>query len=156
REQATRASMKAVAYHGVPLWIHPSKDTLSVALISEGLLLVASQRSLEAAIDRTDGAGGNRRYSPLLSRAARFSQNADLWVISTRLPDPLASLFVPIEAEAKSFEGSLSLRDGLHVEAVLDTGSVDEASGVAGELRKSIPSLPVIARGLQVAAAESS
>jgi len=159
REQAAQASMKAATYHGVPLWIHPSKDTLSVAVISEGLLLVASRRSLEAAIDRTDPESSrpaNRRYSPLLARAARFSHNADLWVIATQLPDPLASLFVPIEAEAKSFEGSLSLREGLHVEAVLDAGSADDASGVAGELRKSIPSLPAIARGLQVAVAESS
>jgi hypothetical protein len=159
REQATHASMKAATYRGVPLWVHPSKETLSVAVISEQLLLVASRRSLEAAIDRTDPENArpaNRRYSPLLARAARFSHNADLWVIATQLPDPLASLFVPIEAEAKSFEGSLSLREGLHVEAVLDAGSADGAKGVAGELRKSIPSLPEIARGLQVAAGESN
>jgi hypothetical protein len=162
REQATQAAMKATTYRGVPLWIHPSKETLSVAVISEGLLLVASRRSLEAAIDRTDPGAAestrpvNRRYSPLLARAARFSQNADLWVIATQLPDPLASLFVPIEAEAKSFEGSLSLREGLHLEAVLDAGSADDAAGVARELRKSVPSLPAIARGLQVAAVETS
>jgi len=159
REQAMQASMKATTYRGVSLWIHPSKDTLSVAVVGEGLLLVASRRSLEAAIDRTDPESArpaNRRYSPLLARAARFSQNADLWVIATHLPDPLASLFVPIDAEAKSFEGSLSLREGLHLEAVLDAGSADDATGVAAELRKSIPSLPAIARGLQVAAAESS
>jgi hypothetical protein len=48
------------------------------------------------------------------------------------------------------------LREGLHVEAVLDAGSADGAKGVAGELRKSIPSLPEIARGLQVAAGESN
>jgi len=159
REQATHASMKAATYRSIPLWVHPSKETLSVAVISEHLLLVASHRSLEAAIDRTDPESArpaNRRYSPLLPRAARFSHNADLWVIATRLPDPLASLFVPIEADAKSFEGSLSLREGLHLEAVLEAGSPDDASGVASELRKSIPSLPAIARGLQVAAAESS
>src|SRR5260370_25220073 len=162
REQALRAGMKAASYRGVALWIHPAKDTLSVAMIGEQLLLVGGRPALESAIDRAhpgapEGARpANRRYSPLLARAAHFAQSSDLWVVATRLPDPLASLFVPIDVDGNGFEGSLSLRGGLHVEALLDAGSVEEARAVTLNLRGSIPSLPAIARRLQVAAAEGS
>jgi hypothetical protein len=162
REQALRARMKVASYRGVALWIHPAKDTLSVAMIGEQLLLVGGRRALESAIDRVDPGApegarpANRRYSPLLARAARFAQSSDLWVVATRLPDPLASLFVPIDVEGSGFEGSLSLRGGLHVEALLDAGSVEGARTATANLRGSIPSLPAIARRLQVAATEGS
>jgi hypothetical protein len=146
RQQASLKAMKPASYRGIALWISPGK-TLSIALYDESLLLIGARKTLEAAIDR--GMEGGRNYSPLLSRAARYSQE-DLWVVSTRLPDPLASLFVPLETEARGFEGGVSLRGGLRIDAMLDAGSEDAAAFAADALQKSIPSLPSIVSGLKV------
>ena len=61
-------------------------------------MLVGARKTLQAAIDRSLMETG-RTYSALLPRAARFSQTGDLWVVAVKLPDPLASLFVPLDAE---------------------------------------------------------
>lgn len=148
RAQATAQAMKPTVYRGVELWISPGKSTLSVARISDQVLLVGLRRTLESAIDR-NLAEGERRYSPLLQRAARFS-GQDLWVVATQLPDSLASGFVPLDVEARGFEGSVSLSDGIRVEATLAAGSPDEAAVLEGRLRRVAPSLPPVAQGLQV------
>lgn len=148
RGQALAKGMAPASYHGVALWISRDKSTLSVALLDEALLLIGSRKTLEVAIARSTEAG--RHYSPLLSRAARFSQR-DLWVVATQLPDPLASLFVPLDAPARGFEGGVSLRDGLQFDATLDAGSEDGAAVVADEIGQSIPTLPSIARSMEVA-----
>jgi hypothetical protein len=155
RAEAVSKGLKPAVYRDVPLWISPGKNTLSIAQISDQLLLIGLRKTLEAAIDRSLAETG-RRYSPLLARAARFALAQDLWVLATQLPDPLASLFVPVDAEAQSFEGAISLRDGLRVEAVFDAGSEQAAAQIAEKLRQEIPGLPVIARGLQVTAAADS
>jgi hypothetical protein len=145
--QAAAAHMKVTVYNNVVMWIAPGK-TLSVAELSDKILLIGLKKTLEDAVDR-DAAETDRHYSPLLARAARF-QSTDLWVVATQLPDPLASLFVPIESEAKGFEGSASVRDGLHLEATLDAGSENAAQVVGETLRSSIATLPAIAHDLQV------
>jgi len=152
RSQATLKGLRPAVYRGVELWISPGKTTLSVAQVSDQLLLIGLHKTLEAAIDRSLAETG-RRYSPLLARAARYAQTQDLWVISTQLPDPLASLFVPLDAEARSFEGAISVRDGLQLEAALDAGSEEAAAQVAENLRQSIPNLPGVVRGLKVTVA---
>jgi hypothetical protein len=153
RAQASAQSMKPTAYKGVDLWISPGKSTLSVARISDHILLAAFRRNLEAAIDRNQAqqnqGQGERRYSPLLKRAARFS-GQDLWVIATQLPDPLASRFVPLDVEARGFEGSVSLEDGIRLEGTLAAGSQDDASLLTAKLHQLTSGLPSIARGLQV------
>jgi hypothetical protein len=149
REQTTRAGMKPASYRGVTLWIAADPESLGVAVISDGLLLLGSRRTLESALDRTQP-DAQKHYSPLLARAAHFAQTADLWVVATRLPDPLASLFVPIEADAKGFEGLLSVGDGLYINAVIDAGSEKGAAEVVGALRGSTSSLPAVLRGLQI------
>lgn len=162
RTQATAAHMKPASYKNVALWISPGK-TLSVAELSspsgDQLLLIGLRKTLEAAIDRYEDrfeekadqgpAGTDRHYSPLLARGALF-QSKDLWVVANQLPDPLASLFVPIEAETRNFEGSVSVRGGLHLEATLDAGTDDAAETIGETLRGSIPTLPAIAHDLQV------
>jgi hypothetical protein len=145
--QAAAAHMKLSVYNNVLLWISPGK-TLSVAQMSDKLLLIGQKKTLEDAIDR-DAAESDRHYSPLLARAARF-QSTDLWVVASHLPDPLASLFVPIESEAKGFEGGATVRDGLHLEATLDAGSENAAQVIGETLRNSISSLPAVAHDLQV------
>ena len=152
RAQAASKGLKLSSYKGTELWIAPGK-TLSLAVVNEALLLVGSRKTLEAAIDRTaleTGTGG-RRYSPLLARGARWA-GSDLWVVASRLPDPLANLFVPLEAEARGFDGGVSVRDGVVLEATLDAGSEENAASIADNLRQTLPSLPEVARGLKVEA----
>jgi hypothetical protein len=147
--QATRLGMKPATYRGVELWISPGSATRSVAQMSGQLLLIGTRKTLEDAVDRSL-AQTLRRNSPLLARAARFSETRDLWVVATQLPDPLASLFVPLDAGAKGFEGGISVDRGLEAEAALRAASEDAAAEVAENLRQSIPSLPAVARTLQV------
>lgn len=150
--EAAAQSMKPTSYRGVELWISPGRTTMSLARVSDQILLVGLRKTLESAIDRNqpdNPADRDRRYSPLLPRAARFSGH-ELWVVATQLPDPLASGFVPVDVEARGFEGSVNLSDGIRVEATLATGSPDEASALEGRLQRLAPSLPPVARGLQV------
>ena len=113
--------MKAAVYRGVNLWISPGKTTLSVAQISDQVILIGLFKTLEDAVDRNQ-AETDRRYSPLLARGARLAPNNDLWVVATHLPDPLASIFVPIDAESESFDGGISVRDGLDLHAFARCG----------------------------------
>ncbi len=147
RSQAAALRMQAASYHGIRLWIASAKGTLSLAQLSDQMLLAGTRASLEAAIDRSQS--DRRRYSPLLSRGARYSQ-AELFVIADRLPDPLASIFVPIEFETRAFEGYVSFANGLAVEASFDAGNDDKAAVVAESIRQSVPSLPPVAQTLEV------
>jgi len=159
RLQAAREGFKPARYRGVEEWISPEKSTLSMAQLSAQIVLLGSRKTLEEAIDRsvtdTTGTENARRYSPLLARAARFS-NADLWVVANQLPDPLASLFVPLDAEARSFEGAVSLGEGLRIDATLGAGSEEAAAETAERLRQSIPGLPGVARTLRVSVSADS
>jgi len=149
--QAAAKGLKPSGYRGVELWISPGK-TLSIAQMSDQLLMVGLRKTLEAAIDRNQAESGTERhYSPLLAHAAKFAQK-DLWVVAANLPDPLASLFVPLETEARGFEGGVSVRDGLQIDATLDAGSEDSAAIIAENLRQTLPGLPEIARGLKIEA----
>lgn len=150
RSQAAAKGMKPAGYRGYELWIAPATSSLSVAQLSEQLVLIGSRKALDAAIDRSLTETG-RVYSPLLARAARFAQTMDLWVVAAQLPDPLASRFVPFEADARSFEAGVSTRDGLQLEASLEAESDRAAADAAANLRRTIPALPEIARNLQIA-----
>jgi hypothetical protein len=147
RAEAAKLGMKPATYQGVAMWISPDKSVLSVALLNDQMLLAGARSTLESAIDRSQSE--RRHYSPLLARAARYAES-DLWVVADRLPDPLANIFVPIEAPhgAGGFEGYAIVRGGLTVEASLDAGTEDNAAAVAEDLRQSASSLP-IAQGLE-------
>jgi hypothetical protein len=151
RVQASAKGMKLGSYRSVNIWISPGKTTLSVAQISDQLILIGLLKTLQDAVDRSQ-AETDRRYSPLLARAARLAPGKDLWVVATQLPDPLASLFVPIDAESQGFDGGISVRDGLELHASLDAASNKAAAGIATKLRQSIPTLPAIARTMEVTA----
>lgn len=147
QKQAAANGLKPVQYCGIDEWISPNDSTLGVAQWSGQLLLIGARETLESAIDR--GLEPERRYSPLLARAAGFASR-DLWVVANRLPDPLANVFVPLEVEARGFEGAVSVRDGLRLEASIEAESAQSAAAIAEDLRKSIPSWPIVARGLAV------
>lgn len=147
-QQAQRAGLRRLVYRGVTLWIRDPASALGVAQISEQILLVGARKTLESAVDRSLLETG-RAYSGLLPRAARFSQTGDLWVVAVRIPDPLANLFVPLDAEGFGFEGQVSLRNGLSVEASFDTASTAAAEAIAAHLQEQAQTLPAFARNLE-------
>lgn len=146
RDQAANKGLKAMTYRGIDMWFAP-QGTLSVARLSDQLVMIGEPKVLEMAVDRnmTD----SKNYCPLLTRAAKFSQK-DLWVVASQLPDDLANRFVPLDTEAQSFEGWISVRNGLEIEATLAARSEQEAVTSAEKLRKSVPTLPAIARSLEI------
>jgi len=151
RAQAAKLGMKAGSYQSVNIWLASEKSGLSIAQVSDQLLLAGSRAALVAAIDRS--LAERRHYAPVLSRAARYSR-ADLFVVTDRLPDPLASIFVPLDlaagAQTGGFEGYVMVGDGLTLEASLDAGAEDKAEIIGANLRQSIPLLPAVVRGLEV------
>lgn len=147
RTQAAKIGMKPATYQGVVLWISAGKSELSIAMLNEQLLLAGSRSALNAAIDRS--LAERRHYSPLLARAARYAQT-DLWVVANRLPDPLANIFVPIDAQTGGFEGYVTLANGLTLEASVDAQSEANAQKVAQSVQQSIASLPAVAQGMEV------
>jgi hypothetical protein len=147
KQQAQRAGLNHFVYRGVTLWVPTSGDKLGVAQISEQIVLVAARKTLESAIDRNLLETG-RPYSGLLQHAARFAQTGDLWVVALRIPDPLANLFVPLDAEGVEFEGQVSLRNGLSVAASFDAPSTDAAAAVVEHLKEQVQTLPAFARNL--------
>ena len=159
RDQAQRDGLLRTSYRGVTLWLPDQASKLGVAQISEQLVLVGNRKTLQAAIDRSLSQSG-RLYSPLLPRAARFSQTGDLWVVTVKLPDPLAGLFVPglfvpMDADALEFLGQISVRDGITMEASFDAGSDEAAADFARGLRERAPSFSALAQGLEATADRS-
>lgn len=148
KDQAPRAGLHRLSYHGVTLWIPDATSALGIAQISEQLVLIGARKTLQSAIDRSLQPSG-RSYSSLLPKAARFSQTGDLWVVAIRLPDPLANLFVPLDAEGYGFLGQLSLRDGVSLEASFDASSIDAAASIAAHIKEQAQSLPAFAQALE-------
>ena len=157
--QATAEGFRATSYKNVNLWIAPQPTALSIALMSPQIVLLGSRKILAEAIDRAadlatqDGEtarASKRKYSPLLARAAQFAHNTDLWVVSSRLPDPLASRFVPLEVDAHGFEGWVSVQNGLRLEAALAASSSEEALVLAEHLRAYFAGLTSLAHGVEL------
>lgn len=148
KEQAQRAGLHRQVYRGVALWIPGDSEKPGVAQMSEQIVLVGARKTLESAVDRSLLETG-RPYSGLLPHAARFAETGDLWVVAVRIPDPLASLFVPLDAQGYEFEGQVSLRSGLSVEASFDAASTDAAAAIADQLKQQAQSLPAFAQNLE-------
>ncbi|HEV1284730.1 MAG TPA: hypothetical protein VNU44_05445 [Bryobacteraceae bacterium] len=153
RDQAAKRGLKAMTYRNIDMWFATEKGALSIARFSDQLVIIGDAKALQAAVDRS--MSDSKNYSPLLARAAQFAQK-DLWVVASQLPDDLANRFVPLDTEAQSFEGSVSVRNGLEMEAVLSAASAQQATASAEKLRKAVPALPAIARGLQVTAEDDA
>jgi len=149
RDQAGRKGWKRAPYKDFEIWVTPGKETLSLARMTDQLMLVGRVKTLQDAIDRTLLEGTEHAYSALLGRAARYAQD-DLWVVANRLPDPLAEHFVPIEAEADGFEGGVTLQGGVRMGAVFTVETEEAAGQLAEALKQSIAMLPPMAREIQV------
>jgi hypothetical protein len=154
REQAAAAGFQKSAWKGAELWLAPDVDQLSVAWIHERLLLVGQPRILKESIARVSDPK-NRLYSPLLARAARYADQ-DLWIVARRLPDALASRFVPLEAEASAFEGALSMWNGLHLVAAIERPTPSQALELADDLAELLASRPVVAEGAEITTKDRS
>lgn len=147
--QAAKLGLWKSSYQGVRLWIAPKKDRRSVAHINDSLILVGWRDTLEAAIDRgmlTE----LRQYSPLLARGARMAPNADLWIAANALPDPLVSVFLPLKMETGEFDGTVSARNGLRLDARYNMSSTEDALLSAGYFRQAIPDFHAVLQGLHV------
>ncbi len=138
---------KPMTYRGIDVWFATEKGALSIARLNDQLVMLGDPKTLEIAIGR--GLSDSKQYSPLLARAAKFAQK-DLWVVASQLPDDLASRFIPLDIEAENFEGSLSVRNGLELNATLAAKSEQEAAASAEKLRGNVPTLPAIARSLEI------
>ena len=149
REQATRKGWKRAQYKDFEIWVTPGKETLSLARMTDQLMLIGRVKTLQDAIDRSLLEGTEQSYSPLLARAARYAHD-DVWVVAYSLPDALADHFVPIDAQADGFEGSVALQSGVRMGAVFSVASEDAAGQLAEELKQSIAMLPPMARAIQI------
>lgn len=149
REQATRKGWKRAQYKDFEIWVTPGRETLSLARMTDQLMLVGRVKTLQEAIDRSLMEGTEQSYSPLLARAARYAQD-DVWVVAHRLPDALADHFVPIDAQADGFEGGVTVQGGVRMGATFSVETEEAAGQLAETLKQSIAMLPPMARGIQV------
>jgi len=147
--QAASLGMQPMDYDGVRLWIARGKDRRSLAQINDNLLLIGWKETLEAAIDRSLLTTG-RQMSPLLARGARLASNFDMWISATALPDPLVSVFVPVEFETADFDGGLSARNGLVLDAHYSMGTPQNAGESADYFRQAVPDFHPLLRGMNV------
>ena len=148
RTQAAAQGMRRTTYKSVEIWVSPEADVHSVAYLNEKLLLVGTVEAIEEAVARVANPK-EKSYSPLMARAARYSKE-DLWVVTSALPDRLASLFVPFEVEASGFEGAVSAWGGLHAVASIERPSAMKALDFADSLAETLASRPALAEGTEI------
>ena len=155
RDQAARKGLKRALYRDVEIWVTPGKETLSIARMSDQLVLLARLKNLQDAIDRSLLEEANRGVSPLLARAAHYAQD-DLWVVAAGLPDPLAGRFLPIDTPAEGFDGGVSLENGLRLQAAFATSSEDAANQLVETLKGMLVSMPLATRGIEIGIDQNS
>lgn len=148
-EQATSLGLRSVDYDGVRMWISPGTRRRSVAQVSETLLLIGFRDTLEAAIDRSL-LTAERQSSPLLARGAHLAATYDLWIAAASLPDPLVSVFIPLKLESGDFDGGVSLRRGLTIDARYDMATPEDAEASADYFREAVPGFHALLHGLNV------
>ncbi len=154
RAQAESKGLKKVAFRPAELYVSTDPAVLSIAYVSEKLVLVGSRRTLEDTINRIANPK-DRAFSPLLARAARYSKE-DLWVVASRLPDPLASRYLPVEIDATAFEGSVSAWDGLHMVASVERPTPNKALDFADSLAEVLAARPAMAVGTEITTRDRS
>jgi len=149
REQAIRKGLKRALYHEVEIWVTPGRETLSIARMSDQLVLLGRVKNLQDAIDRSLLEEVKRGYSPVLARASHYAQD-DLFVVAAHLPDALAERFIPIDTDADGFEGGVSLTGVLKLKAVFSASSEEAADQVVEALKGMLVSMPLATRGIEI------
>jgi hypothetical protein len=148
RREAQEKGWKASTYRNIGLWVAAGETTLSVAQFSDQLLLIGKIPTLRDTIDRSLQEK-DRAYSKLLARAARYAKE-DLWIVAARLPDPLADRFMPLELKARSFEGSVSFWDGMHLVAAIEAAGEPAAVALAESLSESVQTQSAFTEGTEI------
>jgi hypothetical protein len=141
RNEAIAKGFRRDDFRSAEVWLAPDHSQ-SVAFVSNQLLVIGSPAEIKDALE-------NRPPSPLLARAARYAAE-DLWVVSSSLPDPLASLFIPIETQATAFEGSVSVWDGLHLVAAIQRDTSSSATELAQNLKLIFDLRPALEQGTEI------
>lgn len=149
--QAQRRGLSRSAYREVALWLPKSTGGMGVARVSDEILLVGTQQTLEAAIDRSLAESAHQD-SPLFSKAAGLSESGDVWAVAAKLPDPLVGEFMPLETTGVNLLGQASAHDGLTLAASFDAASADAAGDFVRGLREKALSWPEAARGFEATA----
>lgn len=147
--QAAVLGMRSADYDGVRMWIAPGTRGRSVAQVSDTLLLIGFRDTLEAAVDRSL-LTAERQASPLLARGAHLAASYDLWITATALPDPLVSVFIPVAFESGDFDGGVSVRRGLVLDARYDMATPEDAELSAGYFREAVPSFNALLQDMNV------
>jgi hypothetical protein len=147
--QATALGMRSADYDGVRMWIAPGTRGRSVAQVSDTLLLIGFRDTLEATIDRSLLTAG-RQSSPLLPRGAHLAATYDLWITATALPDPLVTVFMPMELESGDFDGGVSIRHGLALDARYDMATPEDAALSADYFREAVAGFHALLHGMNV------
>jgi hypothetical protein len=141
--------MRSADYDGVRMWIAPGTRGRSVAQVNDTLLLIGFRDTLEAAIDRSL-LTAERQLSPLLARGAHLAATYDLWITATALPDPLVSVFLPLDLASANFDGGVSVRRGLILDARYDMATPEDAELSADYFREAVPGFQALLRGMNV------
>jgi hypothetical protein len=147
--QATASGMRAADYDGVRMWLAPGTSGRGVAQVSDTLLLIGFGDTLKAAIDRSLMTA-ERQSSPLLARGAHLAAAYDLWVTAASLPDPLVSVFIPFDLESADFDGGVSIRRGLILEARYDMATPEDAELSADYFREAVLGFHALLHGMNV------
>ena len=150
-EEAIGAGLRLSTYKGVRIWFAPEKNRRSLAQVSDTLLLVGWKDTLEAVIDRGMDSTA-RTNAPLLGRGAKLAGNSDFWIATTELPNPLVTVFVPLGIETGDFDGAVSVRGGLRVDARYAMGSTEDAVLSAQYFRDAAASFHAILKNLHIIA----
>jgi hypothetical protein len=141
--------MRAIDYDGVRLWLAAGARGRSLAQVSDTILLIGFRDTLEAAIDRSL-LTAERQSSPLLPRGAHLAAIYDLWITATALPDPLVSVFIPMQLESGDFDGGVSVRRGLILDARYDMATREDAETSADYFRDAVPGFHALLHGMNV------
>jgi hypothetical protein len=147
--QAASLGMQPADYEGVRLWIAKGKDRRSLAQVSDNLLLIGWKETLQAAIDRSLLTTG-RQMSPLLARGAHLAATFDMWIAATALPDPLVTVFLPVDLETADFDGGMNARNGLVLDAHYSMGTPEGAAQSADFFRQAVPDFHPLLRAMNV------
>jgi hypothetical protein len=150
-QQAAKAGLLKTSYNGVRIWLAPEKNRRSVAQVSDTLLLVGWRDTLEGAIDRGTQTA-LREYSPLLGRGARLALKGDFWIAANALPDPLVTVFLPLGIETGDFDGIVSTRNGLRIDARYTMESTEDALLSAQYFRDATANFHPVLRNMYVIA----
>jgi hypothetical protein len=147
--QAANAGMRSADYDGVRMWIAPTARGRSVAQVNDSLLLIGFRDTLEAAVNRSL-VTAERQSSPLLARGAHLAAAYDLWIAAAALPDPLVSVFLPVDLESGDFDGGVSVRRGLVLDARYDMATPEDAELSADYFREAVKGFHALLRGMNV------